>query len=131
MKKNIPFLIFWLLNSLFLYFATIMYPTNFVLGNVSFSTFWATLVAGLVWTGLVWYSKPFIMKFGLKIKGRGIMFVFYTAANFIAIWIIARLSAVTGFGISRFTWAISLAIVANTTQWLTWQALKSTGTVKK
>ena len=124
LKKNIPFISFWILNSLLLYLATLVYPSAYVLGNMSLSSGMAAIVAGLVWTAIVWWLRPLCRNLNIKPKGRYNMFAFYWVANFIAIWVTARLSVLTGFGIYRFTWAIWLALVADVAQWLVWQVLK-------
>ena len=131
MKKYLSFLSFWLLGSLFLYLATFFYPANFELGN-----FWITPLAATFWAGfwitvLVWAAKPVLTKLNLKLKGRVKMFLFYWLCNSAAIWIIARFAHLTGFGISRYCWAIGLGFVMNIAQWGLWQGLKAANLAKK
>jgi len=131
MKKYLPFLSFWLLGSLFLYLATLFYPANFELGNFWLSSLAAAFWAGFWLTALVWAAKPALVKFNLKLKGRAKMFLFYWLCNSAAIWIVARFAPLTGFGISRFYWAIGLGLILNLGQWGLWQGLKAADLVKK
>jgi uncharacterized membrane protein YvlD (DUF360 family) len=124
LKKYLPFIALWLVNSLLLSLATNFYPANFELGN-----FWLTKLAATFWAGfwlttLVWVAKPVSTRFNINLEGKGRIFLFYWGCNSIAIWLIARLAPITGFGISRYYWAIGLGFIMNITQWGTWQFLK-------
>jgi len=124
-KKYVPFLSFWGLNAILLYLAVIVFPLNYVVGNASLRPPAAIVFSGLVWTLLVWYSTPICRGIGLKLlKGRSKMLVFYFLANSAGIWLTARGSAITGFGITSFVWAIYLGFVANIAQWGLWQGVK-------
>lgn len=130
LKKHTPCLSFWLLNSAVLYLATVVCPVNFELGNFWLSKTAAAFLAGFWLTILVWLAKPAITKLKIKLKGREKMFLFYWFCNFVAIWVVARFAPFTGFGISRYYWAIGLAFVLNFAQWLLWQYLKKAELVK-
>lgn len=130
-KKYLSFVSFWLLASLFLYLAALFYPANFELGNFWLSPLAATFWAGFWLTVSVWAAKPVLTKLNLKLEGRAKMFLFYWLCNSAAIWIIARFAHLTGFGISRFYWAIGLGLVLNIAQWGLWQGLKAANLAKK
>lgn len=126
-KSNFKaFLVFWALDALILYFARILYPSFFMLGTAKVSVWVAVLVAGFVWTIVVWLSVPFIELF-TKIKGRVLMFGFYFLANFAGLWLTARLAPVSGFGAKSFVWLTLLALIADILQYLVWK----TGGFKK
>lgn len=131
MKKYIPFISFWLLNSILLHLATTFYPLNFVLGNFWLSKLQATLWAGFWVTALVWSARTVSERLNIKLEGRLRMFLFYWLANAAAIWLVARFAPLTGFGISRFTWAIGLGLVMNVAQWGLWQGLKGANLVNR
>lgn len=84
------------------------------------SAIWAALAAGLVWTFLEWIATP-ILKMVTTLKEGWVMFGFYFLANFIALWITARLAPVFGFGVTSFTWLVFLAIAADLIQYLAWK----------
>lgn len=128
MKKYIPhFLIFWAVNSFLLYFATMNFPWCFVLGNWRFSAVGATIASGAIWTTLVFFAEPALSLFKFKVKGIGQMLVFYFLANFVALWITARLAPYFGFGTTRFVWLAGLAVIADFVQFGIWKALKFKG----
>lgn len=121
MKKNLlPFITFWLLNSLLLFLSVRFYPAYFVLGNKSMSAIWAAFASGLVWTFLTWMASPLLGNV-LKLKGKILIFGFYFLVNFFALWITARLAPVFGFGTTRFIWLVFLAIIADIFQYIIWK----------
>ena len=130
MKFYIRFAFLWLVNSVILFLAASYYPTHFVLGNVAISRLTAGIFAGFLITFLCRLAKPIIGKFGLKLKGRIKMLGFYWLINSLAIWLVARLSIISGFGISAFYWAFALGIVTTLAQWAVRQAFKATGLIK-
>lgn len=122
MKKYfLPFVLFWLLDSLILYLGVLIFPHYFVLGSKMVSFWGAIFVAGFTWTVLVWLLKPTIFLFTKKIKGSLAMFAFYLVLNFVALWITARLGPVVGFGTTRFVWLVVIASVANLIQYAAWK----------
>ncbi len=111
MKKILPFVLFWIVDSLFIYIASIVFPLAFVLGNFRFSIFAAIVWAGLWIAVLGWLANWLVEKSKMKLNGFWQMFIFYWFANSAAIWITAHLATVTGFGIASFVWAIGLGLV--------------------
>ena len=87
MKKYYGFISFWLLDSLLLYLATVVYPAAYTLGTFRLSVFWAAVVAGFIWTVLVWFSKPIATIVKLKVPDKMKTF-FYLLANFVALWLV-------------------------------------------
>jgi uncharacterized membrane protein YvlD (DUF360 family) len=70
-------------------------------------------------------AKPIVTIFKIKLSGTSNNFFFYFAVNTILIWLLARVPNFTGFGISRFTWAIILGLILNLIQWRSWEILKA------
>lgn len=84
----------------------------------------------MVWTAflvtiLCMLSKPVVVKVKIKLNGRLKNFILYWGVNSAAIWVLARIPALTGFGIARYYWAIGLGLALNLGQWLTRQGLKT------
>ena len=132
MKKCTPLVLYWFLNSVFIYFASVIAPDNFVLGTYRYSPLAAAVLSGFVLTILVWHTKPLVSTLGLKnLKGRERMFVFYWLVNSLAIWLVARLPSAFGFGISAFYWAFVLGLAIDFAQWVLWQGCKANGLVGK
>lgn len=127
MNKYTPFIALWVINALVLFLASLVLPANYVLGNQNLSPVSATIVSGLLVTALAWTAKPLADAANFKIAGETNKFLFYWGANSVAVWIAARLAFISGFGISRFYWAIALGLALNMLQWATWRALSALG----
>ena len=123
MKKYYGFISFWLLDSLLLYLATVVYPAAYTLGTFRLSVFWAAVVAGFIWTVLVWFSEPIVAILKLKVSAK-MKLVFYLFANFVALWLVARIAPYSGFGVASFVWVFLLALVANFVQYLVMKIIK-------
>ena len=121
MKKLFPFVAVWLTNSLLLYLASMLYPANYVLGNFRMGSVSAALAAGFVWALLTWLVKPLASKFNIGVEGYLQKTVFYFVANFVALWVTARMAPVVGFGVSSFIYVLGLALVAEFAQMLVWK----------
>lgn len=126
MKKPVSILIFWILNSFLLYLATLAFPESFELGTYRMSAFWSAIVAGLCWTLLVWLEKQLIKKFGLKLSKKPERILFYIVANFVTLWVVARLAPYTGFGVVSFVWVFGLAVTGACVQFGVWRLIKRT-----
>ncbi len=121
MKKITALTLFWLHNSALLFLAFVVFPGNFVLGTYRHTVLVATLLSGLIWTLTVWFVRPIQRRFKIKIEGRLVMYPYYLVLNFATLWVTAHLAPYTGFGVTRFTWLIGLAIVANFVQATIWR----------
>jgi len=116
MKRVKNFILYWVHNGVIIYFASQIFPTKFVLGNFRFtallsilvSAFSLTLFLEIVSIGL---SKVKKIKFDSNNR-----FVTFWIANFLGLWLIARMAPLTGFGVVRFTWLIGLSFLVNILQ---------------
>ena len=115
MKKYYGFISFWVLDSLLLYLATVVYPAAYTLGTFRLSTLWAAILAGFIWTALVCLSEPIVAIVKLKVPDK-MKLVFYLFANFVALWLVARIAFFGGFGVASFVWVFVLALVASFVQ---------------
>lgn len=124
MKKYLPFLSIWLVNAVLIYLVSLVLPAYYVLGTHVISELPGAVLSGFLVTLFCWAAKPIVASLKVKLEGRVKMVFFYWTCNTIAIWLVARFSIYTGFGIAAYYWAIALGFVANFMQWLIWQALK-------
>ncbi len=124
MKKYIPLFTFWILNSLILFLFSIIFPNNIVFGNDVLSEIFAAFWTGFILTFLSWMAKPILAKFKIKVSGLRNRMIFYFALNIVIIWILARIPSFTGFGITKFTWAIILAFILELIEAGSWEMLK-------
>lgn len=124
MKKFVPFVICWVVNSAILYLAARYFPMYFVLGTFRMGVILSAAAAGFFWTLLTWLAKPLANRVGLKPNGRVIMFGFYFLADFVALWITSRLAPYFGFGVTSFVWLVGLAIAADVIQYAAWKLTK-------
>ena len=124
MKKYLPFFSYFLINTVVLYLAASFLPANYVIGS-SFLPFFPNLLwSGLILTLLIKMGKPFSKTIKFKIEGGLKKFFYYWLVSSVAVWIVARLAVITGFGISGFYWAIVLGFVLKLLHWGVWKCLK-------
>jgi len=123
MKKYIGFLAMYLVDGLLIWLANTLFPKDFVLGSASNSTWGAILLVGFLWTLLILLIQPIFNKFKVNLTKGMQMFGVYLAANFVILWVIARLGPVFGFGVSNFVWVFGLAFTANIIQVGVWMLL--------
>lgn len=121
LKKYLRFLVVWAINSCIILLANNFYRSNLVLGNAVMTPVMAVILTGFLLTIFLRFAKSCSKPFsGSRYK----MFGYYFLANAVGIWILARLSAITGFGISAFYWAFYLGFYTTLGQWITRQAFK-------
>lgn len=121
MKLYYKFLFIWLLNSIIFLLANKYYPSSYVLGNAVMTPLTAAIVSGFILSLILKLAKNFSSKVG---KERYKLFVYYFLINAVGVWVIARLSVVSGFGIPVFTYAFCLGFFASLGQWLLRQVFK-------
>ncbi|MFC1625673.1 hypothetical protein ACFL1Q_01380 [Patescibacteria group bacterium] len=131
MKFYVRFITTWALNTLLILAFVSYYPTSYVLGNAVIPPVSAGIFAGFLLTLFCRLSKPFVKKLSTKAKGRVMMFVFYWLVNSVGIWIIARLSVISGFGIASFYKALILGAVVSLGQWALRQTFKKFKLIEK
>lgn len=125
LKRYIRYLVIWAINTGVIMLANKYWPSNFVLGNAVIPPVYAAIFAGLLLTIFDKAIKPVVKKLNVKERGRIVMLGIYWLVNFLGIWIIARLSFLSGFGISAFYYGMILALFASLGQWLGRQLFKA------
>ena len=124
MKQYVRYLIIWAINAGLILLANSLYPSNFVLGNAVIPPMYAAFFAGFLLMVFDRAAKPIIKRIIVTERSRYIMFGIYWFVNFVGIWLIARVSFLSGFGISAFYFALALGFVACLGQWLGRQFFK-------
>ena len=125
MKKYIPFTSFLVINFLVLYLFSVIFPNNIVFGNDVLSSIFAAIWTAFILTFLSWIAKPILSRIRINLTGVRNKIIFYFIVNTVLIWILARFPSFTGFGISRFSWAIILGLFLELTQWRIWEILRT------
>lgn len=130
-KFLIRFATIWIVNSVLLFFASWLYPSDFVLGNANLDKNMAVVLSGFLLTLFCRLSKIVLKKVDLRFKERYKMFVTYWLINSVGIWVIARLEAFSGLGISAYYWAFGLGFITSFFQWLVRQGFKQAKLLQK
>lgn len=123
MKKHLPLVICWLVNSLVILLVNNFLPENVVLGNGWIRPLYAAFWMGLLITVLDHVAKH-ANKMRLHLKGKAVMFFYYALANTVFFWLLARIPEMSGYGISVFYLAILLGVLVTLVQWIARQGLK-------
>lgn len=124
LKQYVRYLIIWAINAGLISLANSLYPSNFVLGNAVIPPMYAAFFAGFLLMVFDRAMKPIVKRIIVTERSRYIMFGIYWFVNFVGIWLIARVSFLSGFGISAFYFAIVLGFVACLGQWIGRQFFK-------
>lgn len=125
MKAYSRFLAVWILNSTLFFFANKFFPTSFVLGNAVLIPIAAAILSGFLLTLFTRFAKQILKKVEMAEGGRMKKFLIYAVVNSFGVWVLARLSMVTGFGIPAFYFAIYLGLALCFGQWLLRQLFKA------
>lgn len=120
--KVLQFAGFWAVNILFLWLASLVWPSHVVFGNANI-----TPVLGIIWTAFllnaaIYAVTPVLNQFKIKLEKEFQMGLIYLVVNIVALWVLARwLQPITGFGIGAFWVAIIIGAIVNFIQWGFWK----------
>lgn len=123
-KFATKFVGYWVVNTLVLSLANSFYQGPIELGNAYLGAPSAAVFSGFLLTTLLLLAKGLAKNKMFFIQGRAMMFIYYWAAGSAGTWIVARIANISGFGISRFTWAISIGFAVSLSNWLLRQVFK-------
>jgi len=126
MNKNIVirFVTYWATNIILLSLAYSLYPNAFELGNKNVGVVCAAIFSSFLLTTLLFIARGLARTRNILTRGRVFMFFYYWGSASFAIWIVARIADVSGFGIARYTWAVSLGFVISFIHWCVRQSFK-------
>ena len=125
----ISFFILFAVNSLVLYFANLLFPTQIVLGNQSVTYGWSFIHSMATLTMLNIFLIPIIREYENKI-GKMISpmcwMKTYLIANFIGLWVLARFANQLGMGLSSWVVALFLALALDIAQGIAMMLIEKT-----
>lgn len=127
MKKNKKQTTFWiviyLINTMVLYTASLLFPAEIVFGNAAIPNPLGVIVTALLLTGILTQVEPIVQALKIKMTNEAYWGILYGVVNIGGLWLIARISEWSGFGITSFSVAILLGIVLNVCQYAAWKLL--------
>ena len=118
----INFFVLFAVNSLVLYFANLLFPTQIVLGNQSVTYDWSFIHNMATLAMLNIFLIPLIREYENKI-GKMISTICwiktYLVANFIGLWVLGRFANELGMGLNSWVVALFLAFALSVAQKIT------------
>lgn len=123
MQDSRMFLVFWLVNSLILYFAPLILVGMIVTGNARLAPFLASIISAFILTTALAVTQPVFTWLKIDLKDEWQWALVYLFVNVLGLWVIARYADLTGVGIANAWVAVILGAVANVAQWLAWKYL--------
>lgn len=118
MKDSRSFLLFWLINSAFFYFAPFIFTGFIVSGNVRLTAFLASIISGFLLTIADAGVQPLSEALKMKLKEDWQWTLSFLLVNVLGIWLIARYADLTGIGISNAWMAVLMGAILTLFQWL-------------
>lgn len=120
MHNQLLYIVYWVLTGLLLYTANYFFPQSVVLGNHKLNAFEAALYGSFWITFVSWAVVDIFHNRGLK-QDNLLMFVaIYFVADTAAIWMIARIPRLAGFGIINYQWVLATAAILVVLQRIAW-----------
>ena len=110
MSELFVFLLSWLVTSLLLYLAHIIFPGSVELGTYKFTVVDAMIYAGFWVSFLNWLIKDTAIVRGLHPESKFGSLVFYILVGSLSVWMVARFAPYTGLGIVSYRWALLLGL---------------------
>lgn len=109
--KLIKFLATWVINSVLLVVITQILSGSVVLGNAVLSKGLAAVFSGFLITMVFFLVPVAVEKFELKVKDFRLWLILDFGALVVGIWVVKRLSVLTGLGIENILLVLVIAIV--------------------
>jgi hypothetical protein len=110
LSDHVLYLFSWLISSLLLYLAHMIFPNTVVLGTYKFTVAEGATYAGFWITFFIWLINDLVVVRGLNPESRLGSIVFSILVGSAAIWLTARFAPFTGLGIFNYRWAILLGL---------------------
>ncbi len=131
MKKNKNYMLFvsiGIVNAITLFLANILFPTEIVLGNSTWSPILSAIITGILLSAVMGLPEPLMKTLNVKIKNEMHLALVYLVFNVVGLWVLARFANYFGFGVTSFVVVLVLGFVLNLVQFFVWK--KTTGTSK-
>lgn len=119
MEFTLFFIVMAIVNLIVISVTNMLFPNDIVLGTMSISPVWATILSSLSIALIVMLSLPFIVEVELKRKkdlSPMEMMGAYLVINFVAIWLITRVAEIFGMGVTSWLVVLGLAFVLDMVQ---------------
>lgn len=113
----------YLVNTIVLYTASLLFPVEIVFGNAAIPDLLGVGVTSLLLTGILTQVEPIVQALKIKLTNEAYWGILYGVVNIGGLWLIARISEWSGFGITSFSVAILLGIILNVCQYAAWKLL--------
>ena len=110
LSEHLAFLLSWLVTSLLLYLAHIIFPGSVVLGTYKFTVVDALIYSGFWISFLNWAIKDMVIVRGIHPESKFGSLVFYILAGSLTVWMVARFAPYTGLGLVSYRWALLLGV---------------------
>ena len=110
MSEHFAFFLSWLITSLLLYLAHVIFPSSVVLGTYKFPVIDSIIYAGFWISFLNWAIKDMAIVRGIHPESRFGSLVFYILVGSVAVWMVARFAPYTGLGLVSYRWALLLGL---------------------
>jgi len=115
----VQYFVFWIINSVTIVVANVIFPTLIVLGTANISFWWAVLHSMGKLALIRILAVPAIEYFQEK-QGRAANRSSWKfellAVNFVGLWVVSRFPEQFGLGLSSWWVALMLAVILNATQ---------------
>jgi len=99
-----------------------VFPETVQLGINKFVEVEAAVYGGFWMTFIVWTIWDFSLAREFKFSPT-MAWVYFLAANMLAVWAVARLGTITGVGVAGLEWIVVVAVAANWLQRGVWSKL--------
>lgn len=109
--KLIKFLGTWVVNSILLVVISQIFKNSVVIGNEALSKGMAAVFAGFLITIVFFLVPVAVEKSGTKIKDYKLWVVLDFVALIIGVWVVKRLSVLTGLGIVNILFVLVVAML--------------------
>ena len=122
MYNHILYLLYWGVNAGVLYLLAGVFPESVVLGVNKFVAGEAAIYGGFWMTFIVWTIWDFATAQEFKFDS-GTGWVYFLAANVLAVWAVGKMESVTGVYVAGLQWVMVVALVTNWLQRTAWSKL--------
>lgn len=116
-KQIIQFLGFWLVNTLIIILASLIFTDNIVLGNDKVSMWQAAMISAFILAAASLGVGPLVKTSGFKIKNENAWAGIFFALNTIVLWVLKRFALLLGLGIAGVFWVLILAALITLGYW--------------